>query len=173
MPSIIQSINQFNILDWMVVAIILLSVVLGFMRGMVREVLSLLNWVLAFWVANNYGPSLVLHAQWAEGLNPSIQALLGCALAFFGTMIVGGVIIALLGRIIQAANLGFFDRLLGIGFGALRGGLIVFVLVCAAGFTSVPTLPIWTQSQLTPWLEHAVRSASPHLPPRMARWIRF
>ncbi|WP_420010323.1 CvpA family protein, partial [Vibrio parahaemolyticus] len=41
-----------TIFDYIVIAVVVLSVILGLFRGMVKEVLSLANWVLAFWVAN-------------------------------------------------------------------------------------------------------------------------
>ena len=72
-----------TIFDYIVIAIVVLSVVLGMFRGMVREVLSLANWVLAFWIANRYGADLAVYMDWAESLSPSMKALIGCAAAFF------------------------------------------------------------------------------------------
>ena len=82
-----------TIFDYIVIAVVVLSVILGVFRGMVKEVLSLANWVLAFWVANRYGADLAVYMDWAESLTPPMKALIGCAVAFFATMIVGGIFI--------------------------------------------------------------------------------
>lgn len=55
-----------TIFDYVVIAVVVLSVILGLFRGMVKEVLSLANWVLAFWVANRYGADLAVYMDWAD-----------------------------------------------------------------------------------------------------------
>ena len=54
-----------TLFDYVVIAIVVLSVILGLFRGMVKEVLSLANWVLAFWIANRYGAELAVYMDWA------------------------------------------------------------------------------------------------------------
>lgn len=162
-----------TLFDYVVIGVLLLSVVLGLFRGMVKEVLSLANWVVAFWVANRYGAELAVYMDWAESLTPPMKALIGCAVAFFATMIVGAIFISLLGKIVAAAGLGFADRGLGGVFGFARGLFIVLVLVTGAGFTSLPEQPFWRNAMLSPLAEDAMREIKPHLPESVAKWVRY
>lgn len=164
---------SFTLFDYLVVAIVGLSLVLGLFRGMVKEVLSLVNWAVAFYVANNYGDQLIVYLDWTETLSPAMKALVGCAAAFFASMIVGAIIIGLLGRIVSAAGLGFMDRGLGGVFGLGRGVIVVLTLVTAAGFTSLPKQPFWRDAVLSPYAMDAMREIKPHLPESVAKWVRY
>lgn len=162
-----------TLFDYIALAIVAMSLMLGLMRGMVKEVFSLLNWAAAFYVANHYGEDVVVHLEWAKSLGPAMKALVGCAAAFICTMVVGAVLIALLGRLLSAAGLGFADRGLGALFGLGRGVLIVLTLVTGAGFTSLPTQAFWRESKLAPYAVEAVVVLKPHLPESVAKWVRF
>lgn len=168
-----ELLDSLTLFDYIVLAVVLLSVVLGLMRGMVKEVLSLSNWVVAFWVANRFGAQLSVHMDWADGLSEPMRALLGCAAAFVASMVVGAVLIALIGRIVSAAGLGFADRGLGAVFGAARGFFIVMVLLTGAGFTNLPKQPFWREARLAPHAEDAMRAVKPHLPEAVAKWVRY
>jgi len=162
-----------TLFDYIVIAVLVLSVVLGMFRGMVKEVLSLANWVIAFWVANRYGAEMAVYMDWAESLTPPMKALIGCAAAFFATMIVGAILISVLGKIGAAAGLSFADRGLGGVFGFGRGLFIVLVLVTAAGFTSLPEQPFWRDATFSPLAVDAMREIKPHLPETVAKWVRY
>lgn len=162
-----------TVFDYVVIGLVVLSVLLGIFRGMVKEVLSLANWVLAFWIANRYGAELAVYMDWAESLSPPMKALIGCALAFFASMLVGAILISLLGKIVSAAGLGFADRGLGAMFGFARGLFIVLVLVTGAGFTSLPEQPFWRNAMLSPLAVDAMREIKPHLPESVAKWVRY
>src|SRR5436853_673392 len=121
-------------LDYGLVAIVVVSVAWGVWRGLVREVMSLAGWVIAFLAAN------LLAGPVGERLPESMaRAELRVLLAFVGIFIFSLVITTLAGlllsRIAKAAGLGGLDRSLGGLFGALRGLLIVVALALAAGLT--------------------------------------
>ncbi|WP_370263533.1 CvpA family protein [Limnobacter sp.] len=162
-----------TLFDYVAIAVLGLSVILGLFRGMVKEVLSLANLVIAFWLANRYGHELVVYMDWAESLSPAMKALIGCAAAFFGAMVVGAILISLLGKIVAAAGLSFADRSLGGMFGFARGIFIVLVLVTGAGFTSLPEQPFWRNAMLSPLAVDAMREIKPHLPETVAKWVRY
>lgn len=167
------SISAMTLFDYVVLAVVTLSVILGLFRGMVREVMSLVNWAVAFYVANHYGADLIVYLEWTETLSPAMKALVGCAAAFLASMLVGAVLMGLLGRIISAAGLGFLDRGLGAVFGLGRGVLIVLILVTAGGFTSLPKQAFWRDAMLSPYAVDAVRELKPHLPESVAKWVRY
>ncbi|NJM32364.1 MAG: CvpA family protein [Limnobacter sp.] len=159
--------------DYLLLTLLVLSAILGGMRGLVKEVLSLVNLVFAFWVANRYGGTLVVYLDWAASLSPSMKALLGCAAAFFGSLVVGAIFIRLLTGIVQAAGLSFLDRGLGVLFGFGRGVFIVLLLVVAAGFTSLPQKQFWQESRFAPLAVQTVKEVKPYLPYEVARWVRY
>lgn len=163
----------FTLFDYLAIIIVVLSLILGTMRGMVKEILSLANLVLAFWVANKFGGELVLFMDWAEELTEPMKALIGVACAFFASMLVGAILIWLVGRIVSAAGLSFADRGLGMAFGVARGIGIVLVCVVAAGFTSLPDQDFWKKATFAPMAVEVVLMAKPHLPESLANWIRY
>ena len=159
--------------DYVVLAIVSLSVAVSILRGLVREILSRLNWAAAFYLANRYSEEVALQLSWAEQLSAPMKALVGCGVVFFLSMLLGSVFIALITRLVSAAGLSFADRGLGMVFGALRGGLIVVMLVIAAGLTSLPEKEFWREAVLSGYAEDAVRLLKPHLPPSVVKWVKY
>ncbi|WP_372832047.1 CvpA family protein [Pontibacterium sp.] len=138
-----------NWADWVILAIIAISCLFSVRRGFIREALSLVTWVAAFMVARTFsGPMIELLQPYIE--TPSIRVAAAFASLFIVTLIVGALIGQLFTMLIQATGLSATDRLLGIAFGAARGGLVVVVLVMLAGQTPAVDDPWWRESQLIP-----------------------
>jgi membrane protein required for colicin V production len=98
--------------DIAIVALVLLSSVIGLVRGLVREVLSLVVWVLAFLVAVGFADSLA--TRFAGILEPdSARLAVAFVTLFVGILIVGGLIQWGLGKLIEGTGLSGTDRLLG------------------------------------------------------------
>lgn len=117
-----------NWADWTIVAIVGVSCVISLLRGFAKEALSLLSWIAATFVAIAFHERLAtIFARWIE--TPSIRTVLAYIALFVLTLLVGAIIGWLLQQFIEGAGLGWFDRLLGMGFGAARGLLIVLALV--------------------------------------------
>lgn len=139
-----------NWADWTIVAIVSISCLISIWRGFVKEALSLLAWVIASFVAIAFHPRLaVVLSPWIE--TPSIRTVLAFGALFIGTLLIGGLLNYLLVSLIRASGLGGFDRLLGMGFGAVRGLLLTLALIM---FTPM-LLPVdqdrwWQQSRLIP-----------------------
>jgi membrane protein required for colicin V production len=136
-------------IDVAIVILILLSSVIGVVRGLVREVLSLFVWAAALVLA------ILLSPQVAELLNPSIENpsfryMTAFAGVFISTLIVGGIAESLMARLINGAGMSGTDRLLGFGFGGARGALVCVVALIALrqlGYESW-----WENSLLVPEL---------------------
>ena len=114
-------------LDILVFLLVGGAAALGYVRGFVTEALSLLAWAAAV-IALNF-----LHApaaQWLAGPVGTVggAAVLAFALVFGVTFIAGRIIAGAIGRRTRASALGAFDRVLGIGFGALKGLVMAAVL---------------------------------------------
>jgi membrane protein required for colicin V production len=92
---------------------------------------------------------------------------------FVGVLLVFAIARILISLMLKAVGLGLLDRLLGAGFGVLRGVLVVWVAVLVAGMTPLPKADWWRDAMLAPPLETAVIAAKPWLPADAAKRIRF
>ncbi len=158
--------------DIAVIAVVLVSVGLAIWRGLVREIFSLLSWILAFWVAKEF---TVIVAGW---LPPSVSNPgLRMVLAFLGLMLVGLLVFSLLTmlmvHLVKAAGLKMSDRTLGAFFGLVRGVGIVVILVLAGGMTKAPTEPFWRDALLSRPLEAVALWVKPWFPDELGRRVRF
>ena len=158
-------------LDWIVFAILGLSIFLGALRGLARESLSLAAWVLAFAGAKLFVPSV---APMLPGLdNPSLRYAAALLLVFVAILILSSLAAAVIAKLIDLAGLGFYDRFLGALFGVLRGTVALLGLTLIAGLTALPKTQAWQHALTRVPLEQMSRKLYPWLPPDLAALIRF
>ena len=157
-------------LDWVLLAILLASVLLGAWRGLVYEVLSLLAWVLAFaaaqWFAGQMAGLLPLSAV-SEGT----RYLAGFAVVFVLTLVVCALLIALLTKLVSAVGLRPIDRTLGALFGLLRGVLLLLAMVLVVGLTPLRQHAVWRASFGVQLLQAVYKTIRPLLPGEMVRYL--
>ncbi len=158
--------------DYVVLTILVASVVISVIRGLVKEVLSLVTWVVAFVVANRFGTdvSALLPASMPDG---TMRLVAGFAIAFIAVLLLGALVNLAIAHIIRALGLRIVDRGLGGVFGLARGVVIVMTLVILAGLTSLPRQPVWRDAVLSGVAESAVRTVKPWLPDEWARRVNF
>ncbi len=160
-----------NWVDFTFIAIVIISFLFGAFRGLVREGLSLATWILAFVLTLRYGPVA------ADQLKASIQTetlrfIIGYAACFFGILLAGAVISMLVSWAIRGSGLSGVDRMLGGGFGLLRGLLIVVALVMLSGVTDNRRESWWTQSRLGPELIPAADQLQALIPESWLAYLR-
>lgn len=161
-----------TVFDYVVIGIVAASLLLGLWRGVVGELVALAAWVLAFFVAVEFGGEIG-NAVFSSIADKGLRALAGFAAAFIGVLVVMALVRMAASGLIKALGLGLSDRLLGLVFGVARGMLIAMVLVALGGMTSAPQQPWWQAATLAPPLETAVLAVKPWLPPDLAKRIRF
>lgn len=138
-----------SIADGIILGIIALSAVVSLWRGFVREALSLLTWAAAFIVARLFSPQLDSYLVDTIEM-PSLRMAVAFGLLFVAVLILGAIIGKLTHLLVKATGLSGTDRVLGMVFGALRGVLIVTVLV-ALFRPMIEEDPWWESSQLAPY----------------------
>src|SRR5690348_1549742 len=111
-------------LDIAILAVLVLSVAWGIWRGFVREVLSLVGWVVAFLAAN------AVAAPLGEALpdsiaRPEIRVLIAFVVVFVFTLSATTLVAMLVSKLFKRAGLGGVDRTLGALFGLARGVVIL------------------------------------------------
>ena len=119
---------QFSAFDWGAVVIVFFSMLLSLWRGFVREAMSLAGWVVAFIVAN-LGALTFAEAMGDLIANSTGRYVVAWLTLFVVTLVACSIVAKLTSRLIKASGLGALDRILGIGFGALRGALLLVVAV--------------------------------------------
>ncbi len=161
-----------TVFDYAVLTIMSASVALGLWRGVVAELLALAAWIVAFLVARAVATDVaaMLTGQIAE---PGVRLAAAYVLVFFGVLLVVAMARLLISLLLKAAGLGLLDRLLGAGFGVLRGLLVVLAAVLVAGMTPLPQAGWWRDAMLAPPLETLIIAAKPWLPADAAKRIRY
>lgn len=159
-----------NWVDIVILAVIGLSVIVSLFRGFLREVLSLLIWVLAAWLAFRFAAPLAGRLEpWID--LPSARAILAFAGIFVLVLVVGGLVNYLLGKLVESTGLSGTDRMVGALFGAVRGVAIVMVAVVLAGFTPFPEDPWWKASRLLPGFERLASWAVSRAPDNLSGYL--
>lgn len=156
--------------DFTVIAILLVSLLLGLWRGLIYEVLSLVGWPVAFVLSKLYGGSIV---PMMPGMQEAMRISLAYAAIFIAALIVWGVLVWLLSKLVKAVGLGWLDRMLGGVFGALRGVLAILALVWLAGMTPIPEQPFWRAAQTSRAAEDVALLTKAWLPDSIAQRIRY
>jgi membrane protein required for colicin V production len=153
--------------DWILVAVVGLSMLFAFFRGVTRELIALVAWVLGFVAAVALTP--LLGGMLPEfGGNPVFRYLLAFCIVFIACLLLGALVAWPLASVIHKAGLGFVDRFLGAVFGAARGVVLVMAFVLVAGLTTLPRLDWWQNAALVPPLTVAALGLKPWLPPEWA-----
>ncbi len=119
-------------LDIVIVAVVGLSAIIGMYRGLVREILSLAAWIGAGWIALTlYEPAKELIKRWID--DPQWAGVVAGAGLFVLALVALLIIAGYLSRNTKRASLlGPANRMLGVIFGILRGGVVVALVYIAA-----------------------------------------
>ncbi|MBU3720450.1 MAG: CvpA family protein [Burkholderiaceae bacterium] len=158
-------------IDLVVIGVVLLSTLLSLFRGLIKEIASLAVWVLAFVGASRLAsPAAEFVPDW---IAPAFQQTVAFVVILLVILLLGRLLTMLLKEMVSAAGISGLDRLLGMGFGLARGGLLVTVLAILAAMTALPTQPAWRSAQTRPFLELGIRTAAPWLPPPVGDRLRL
>ena len=153
-------------LGWVDIGLLLfmaLSIVVGLMRGVVFEVLSLAGWLVAYLAAQLLTPIVQPHTSIGQP-GSALNHAVAFASVFFVSLLLWGLGARLVRVLIRATPLSSVDRLLGACFGLLRGLLVLLVLALVLGFTPLAKWPSMQRSQGVAWLNMMVKEIMPWLP---------
>jgi membrane protein required for colicin V production len=161
-----------TIFDYLVLFVLLCSIVISTLRGLVKEILSLLSWIIAFVVANAYGEELAL---WLPDMIPgsTLRLIVGFIALFIGVRLLMALLAMAVDAVIKASGMTLADRGLGGLFGLGRGLVLVLAVVLLCGVTAIPQQPFWKDALLSPLAETAARTVKPFLPGEVARHVQF
>jgi membrane protein required for colicin V production len=158
--------------DYAILAVIAISILVGALRGFIKEVFSLLVWAAAFVIAYQFGGDVAALMEDTVRL-PSVRTAMGFTGLFVAVLLLGGLLNYLLGRMVESTGLSGTDRLLGGVFGAARGLALVVATLLVAGFTPIPADPWWQESRTIERLMPLVEWAASWLPESLAQHLEF
>ncbi len=145
---------DFNFIDVAIAVIILITALIGFMRGLVWMAIFLATWTAAILLAIKYKDALAVELP-IKLSNDLMQTGLAGLLIFLAVLMAGAIINYLLNRVINAIGLGAFDRVLGAGLGILLGGFAITLMIMLLSITELPDQELWKQSKFIPRFQEA------------------
>jgi membrane protein required for colicin V production len=161
-----------TVFDYAVLVIVGISILISLMRGAVREILSLIGWVLAFYVARTYAIQVVPLLPY-DIPSEKLKMLAAFIIVFLAVLLITSLIAIALSGLLKEIGLGWLNRLLGGVFGFLRGLLIVTVLMILAGMTQLPKDERWTNAMFSAPLEALVKTVLVWLPKSITQHVSF
>jgi membrane protein required for colicin V production len=159
------------VLDWVVVGVLLISLLLGLLRGLVFEVLSVLSWITAFIVAQWLAPEVGGWLPMMENAAEPLRYAAGFTIAFVAVVFAGGLLAWGSRKLIEAVGLRPADRALGAAFGLVRGAVLVLALAVVVNMTPLRSAPWWTESASAGLSTAALRGLKPVLPDAFAQYL--
>ncbi|MCY4059172.1 MAG: CvpA family protein, partial [Gammaproteobacteria bacterium] len=140
-------IGNFAVADVVMGIVIVVSAVFGLMRGLVREVLSLVIWVAALLLGIAFADPVA--AVLGLDLSAALQTAIGFAIVFVAVLVAGALAQRFLGGLVESTGLTGTDRTLGLVFGTVRGAAVVLVaLILLRPFAE--SRDWWTESRIAP-----------------------
>lgn len=158
--------------DWLLAGVLTLSLLVGFWRGLVYEVLLLFGWLLSFFLAQWFAPDLEAVLPWPS-LPSSMRYGLAFALIFIAAIFIAGLMAALFKKWTAAVGLRPVDRTLGAVFGLLRGVLLLLALTFVIHMTQLQSSLWWQDSQGAALLSDVLNVLKPALPQRFIQYLNL
>lgn len=157
-------------LDWVFVAVLLASMLIGAWRGLVFEVLSVMGWVVSFFVAQWFAADVAQWLPMGESAD-SLRYAAGFVVVFVGSVFACGFLAWLGKKLVEAIGLRPADRTLGAVFGVLRGLVLLLAVAVVAGLTPLHEALWWQESKGAPVLSEVLRGLKPALPEEFGRHL--
>lgn len=157
--------------DWILLGVLLASLVLGFWRGLVYEVLSLAGWMAAFIVAQWLAADAVTWLPFVQGAPASVQYAVAFVVVFVATLFAAGMLSWLIKKLVETVGLRPVDRSLGAMFGLARGVVVLLAVTVLLQLLGMSTEPWWREAVGPAWLETAFNGLKPLLPEKFLQFL--
>ncbi len=136
--------------DIIFLIIVGLSVLIGILRGLIKEVISVSSLVAALWVSINFGSIFGEYFDaWID--EPGVQLWIGMIVSFIAVILLGMFVARILSKIFRLSLSSRIDRFLGACFGFLRGCILTAIFVLAGELTPATDRKWWDESNLIPY----------------------
>lgn len=153
------------------IGIVVLSAVIGLVRGLTFELLSLAGWFAAYFAGRWLEPFVALHLP-IGAAGSALNRGAAFASAFLAVLIVWSLLARGVSALIGATPLRPLDRLLGAAFGLVRGLVVLLVAATVIAYTPLASSEAWRQSVVAAWLGEIVQGLLPLVPAGSAPPLR-
>lgn len=137
--------------DLLILSVLVISTLLGLVRGFVREAIGLLAWLGGLWLAWRYAPLVEPMLGGAVG-TPPVSTWTARGAILIVVLLFGWLVAGVLSHLLRHSSLSLLvDRVLGASFGALRGAVVVAVFVLLGQFVQLNEVSWWKESSLLPY----------------------
>ncbi len=180
--------EQLTYIDIAVIAVVGISTIVAFFRGLITEVLSLFVWIAAFWGAATFYQDVAnilpsLFQNYAEGkfdftsdggaTETLLITILSFAITFLVILFCAGLVNLAVSLILRRLKISWPDRLLGMFFGFLRGWLIITFVGVFVVNTNISSIPMWQNSKTTGAITNSVQILKKLLPKKFLNQINI
>lgn len=164
--------SQLIWIDYALLAIMGLSGLAGLSRGLVREVLSLIAWIVAVWVGLRYAKD---SASLFDGMiaSPSLRMAAGFGSLFLTSLLATSLVGWAFTKLLESTGLSGMDQLAGLAFGVARGVLIVTAIAFVGSMTPLAQEQWWKQSRLLPTFHSLAGWLRGQIPQNYNDYLKF
>lgn len=136
--------------DYIILAIVIVSAIMGLVRGLLREAIAVITWFLAIVLAWSFAPSLEPHLGGVLVGSP-LRIWAARALIFVGILLLGGAVAVIVSHYVRVSMFAGMDKFLGLVFGIIRGVVIVGAFTIAVQALRMDEDDSWRRSKLMPY----------------------
>jgi len=155
-------------IDLVIAIVLAVSVVIGFMRGFIREALSIVSWIMAIWLALTFCTQAGdFIGQYFSIPAEGFRTAAGFAIVFIGTLFLFSIVSYLITKLLVKDAIKGTDRVLGIGFGVLRAGAIVVAVILVLRGMGMENSDWWQSSVSIGYLEPVANYVEEFLPEQL------
>ena len=156
--------------DWILIAVLAASMLLGVLRGLVYEVLSVMGWIAAFLLAQWLAPDVAEKLP-MQNSGEALRYAAAFVLVFIASVFLAGLLSALMKKIISVVGLRPVDRMLGAIFGLFRGLILLLAISVVVNMTALQESDWWLESQGGPMLMTLLKGLRPMLPEKFGAYL--
>lgn len=156
--------------DWIFLAVLGFSMLLGAWRGLVYEVLSVLGWVVSFYAAQFFAPQVASWLPLQLG-SETVRYAAAFVLVFVACLFAAGLLAFSGQKLISAMGLRPVDRTMGAAFGLVRGGILLLAAAVVMDMTALKSSAWWQESRGVPLLTATLKGLKPALPEQFAKYL--
>ena len=156
--------------DWVLLAVLAVSILVGAWRGLVYEALSVLGWAASFYAAQYFAPQV---ASWLpfQLSNQAVQYAAAFVLVFVASLFAAGLLAFLAKKLTTAIGLRPVDRTMGAAFGLVRGMILLLAAAVVIDMTAMKNSAWWQQSKGAELLAVTLTGLKPMMPEQFARYL--
>ena len=156
--------------DWILLAVLVFSMLVGAWRGLVYEVLSVLGWAVSFYAAQYFAPQV---ASWLplQASSETVRYAAAFVLVFVAAVFTAGLLAFMVKKLVAAIGLRPVDRTMGAAFGLVRGVILLLAAAVVMDMTALKNSAWWQESKGALLLTVTLTGLKPVLPEQFAKYL--